>query len=247
MENIQDDPKTWWSRNIIALIITGFVMAGTVLICIYCLFMTIKPNLDFVGQSLLPLWGTWFGTVLAFYFGKANFEAAAKSYQEVIKTFSPEEKIAKLSVEAVMIHYDQIEHLDYELEKDKNINEILKYQRFKAYNRYAIFNQNHVLRCIIHRSAFYQFIAQQVETGKDNTFINGLKLCNIIDDSSDEIKSLLFKGHNFVKLSASLLEAKNAMDAIPECQDVFVTDSGKANEPVLGLITNNLIMEKAKV
>jgi hypothetical protein len=53
-----------------------------------------KP-LSFIGQTLLPLWGTWIGTVLAFYFGKANFEAATQSYKDAIKTLTPEEKISR--------------------------------------------------------------------------------------------------------------------------------------------------------
>jgi hypothetical protein len=245
MENQEDNKTAWILRNMIALIITGFVVGITVLIGIYCLF--IKPDLNFVGQSLLPLWGTWFGTVLAFYFGKVNFEAASKSYQQVIKTLTPDEKIAKLAVKEVMIPISEIEYLDYDSEKDKYISDILNYERFKKYNRYAIMDQNKILKFIIHRSTFHQFIVQNVGENKTNDEIKNLTLQNMIDNSNAEIKGMLYKGYNFISVNACLLDAKNAMDAIPECQDVFVTAKGQASEPVMGLVTNNLIMEKAKV
>ncbi|HEY4786354.1 MAG TPA: hypothetical protein VIH57_09910 [Bacteroidales bacterium] len=243
----EDMKGSWWLRNMIALIITVAVIGMTITIGIYYLNSSQKEGLDFIGKSLLPLWGTWIGTVLAFYFGKANFEAATKSYQDVIKTLTPEEKIAKLAVKDAMIPFSQIEYLDYDTEKDKYISDILNYERFKKYNRYAIFDQKKVLKFIIHRSTFYQFIAQKVEENKSNDEIKKLTLQNIIDNSNADIKNMLYKGYNFIAIKASLLDAKIAMDAIPECQDVFVTDTGRTSEPVLGLITNNVILEKAKV
>jgi len=37
------------------------------------------------------------------------------------------------------------------------------------------------------------------------------------------------------------------MDAMKECQDVFITENGKKDEPVLGLITNVRLMDNATV
>lgn len=242
-----DKRDPWWSRNLIACVITISVLGITVFIGIYYLIVSTDKGIDFIGKSLLPLWGTWIGTVLAYYFGKANFEAASKSYQEVIKQLTPEEKIAKLDVKEAMIPGEKIEYLDYDTEKDKFISDILNYERFRIYNRYAIFDQKKVLKFIIHRSVFYQFISQNVTEGKSNDEIKQLTLQNLIDNSNNEIKSMLYKGYNFIPSNASLLDAKKAMDSIPECQDVFITETGKPSEPVLGLITNNILMEKAKV
>jgi len=238
---------SWLYRNIIALTITVFVVGITILIAINLLFFSEEPNLDFIGKSLLPLWGTWIGTVLAFYFGKVNFEAASKSYQDVIKTLTPDEKIAQLSVKEIMIPFEKIQYLIYENEKDVSINKILNYERFKFYNRYAIFDKNNIFKYIIHRSTFYLFIYQKVSEKKDNDEIIKLTLQNLIDDNSIEIKSMLFKGFNFVSINSNLLDVKKAMEVVSECQDVFVTETGKTSEPVLGLITNNIILEKTKI
>jgi hypothetical protein len=50
----------------------------------------------------------------------------------------------------------------------------------------------------------------------------------------------------FVPVTANLLEAKQAMDAVKKCHDVFLTLNGDKNEPVLGLITNTMILEHSK-
>ena len=77
MESTQEQNPTesnlsWASRNLIALIITALVVGTTVFVAVYLLLTNSgssdKP-LSFIGQTLLPLWGTWIGTVLAFYFG----------------------------------------------------------------------------------------------------------------------------------------------------------------------------------
>lgn len=47
--------------------------------------------------------------------------------------------------------------------------------------------------------------------------------------------------------AATLSQAKQAMDAIPYCQDAFVTHEGSPNNPVLGRITNVVIEANSKV
>jgi len=46
-----------------------------------------------VLSSVLPLLGTWVGTILAYYFSKENFEAATKSVTELAKQLTPQEKL----------------------------------------------------------------------------------------------------------------------------------------------------------
>ena len=42
---------------------------------------------------LLPVIGAWVGTVLAFYFGQVNFEAASRSAANLVRQLSPREKL----------------------------------------------------------------------------------------------------------------------------------------------------------
>lgn len=256
-ESPNENLSSWASRNMIALIITGLIVGVTVYIAIYILYNPVKNedgsisvNFPFIGQTLLPLWGTWIGTVLAFYFGKANFEAATKSYQDVIKNMSPEEKIAKQLVKDVMLPLKDILYLDYDAESPKLINDILKYPQFEPYNRFAMFDKNKVVKYMIHRSTFYQFIYlkyNELKSQEKTPDTDTLILTDLLSCADEKIKNTLTRGIGFISINANLLDAKRVIDATDECQDVFVTESGKPTEPVLGLITNNRIFQYAKV
>lgn len=262
MKDQQSDSPTeklpsWASRNLIASIITGLVVGVTVFIAIYILYNpdkkadgSISLNLSFIGQTLLPLWGTWIGTVLAFYFGKANFEAASKSYQEVIKTLTPDEKISKLLVKDVMLPLNKIEYLNLEEEKSKEIKVILDYPRFKDFNRFVVFDQNKAVKYMIHRSTFFEFTyLKYIDFKKEgkNPYNETLTLNDLLTYNNEKIKNTLTRGFGFVSIESCLLDAKKVIDSIEECFDVFITQTGKSTEPVMGLITNNMIFNKAKV
>jgi len=53
-------------------------------------------------NALLPLFSTWVGTVLVFYFGKESFESASKKYEQIINKLSPE-LLADLPARQIMI------------------------------------------------------------------------------------------------------------------------------------------------
>ncbi|MDR0691719.1 MAG: hypothetical protein LBF69_01630 [Prevotellaceae bacterium] len=62
------------SKGIIYTIVIGTLAIGIFLLVAEICFDRGDSGIPFVTQSLLPLWGTWVGTILAFYFGKSNFE-----------------------------------------------------------------------------------------------------------------------------------------------------------------------------
>src|SRR5437764_473671 len=61
----------------------------------------------YVFNALLPLLGTWVGTVLAYYFSKSNFESASQSVERMV-SLTLDQKLGKLSVEKEMIPLSQI-------------------------------------------------------------------------------------------------------------------------------------------
>lgn len=245
---INEEKKESWGspRNIIAIGVTGFILLTTIVVAVKLVWCVKEPDTAFVGQTLLPLWATWVGTIIAFYFGKENFESAAKSYRDVIKTLTPEEKIASIPVTDIMIQVKDIVHLDMSKSLDKSIvNEILEDKDFKIYNRFAFFDDSDVAKNIIHKSTFTYFLVKKAK--ESGVSIEAITLRDILEDGDESIKNMLNYGMGFVPTDASLLDAKRAMEAIPECQDIFITKNGRRNEPVLGLITNNMILEKSKV
>lgn len=157
-------------RQIITMLITIVVLLATIGVAI-CAFAipdfrnSDTGGLNFVTQSLIPLWATWIGTVLAFYFGKSNFDAATKSYEKIITKMSSEEKLSNKSVDASMIPYEKIQKMDYDEAKGKSIYEIMGMSKFLPYNRYAFFDKNRVLVYMISRRNFTQYVTDLVVQG----------------------------------------------------------------------------------
>lgn len=249
---VEAKPRAKAPRDFIALFITLSVVTITIIVALYSLWVAPVNDkgvhdFSFVGQTLLPLWSTWIGTVFAYYFGKANFEAGTRSYQEAMKSVqSSDEIIARLRVQDVMLPIKDIVYLDLETESPKLIHDILKYPQFEPYNRFAVMDKNKVVKYMIHRSTFYQFIYNSI-TGEQATAADALTLADLLACTDEKIKNTLTRGIGFVSVNANLLEAKRVVDATEECQDVFITQSGKSSDAVLGLITNNRIFQYAKV
>ncbi len=243
MKNEKDknrDAREWISKAVVYSVLIGSALIGVLLLVDQLFISKNEDNLHFIGQSLLPVWGTWVGTVLAFYFGKSNFDAASESYQKVIKTLSSDEKIASVNTLDVMIPFDEIVKLFYDESKDITIKDILNMDSFKKRNRYAIFNYDKTLKYIIHRSEFTKYIASKAF---DKVDVDKITLDEFIKEG-EKSENIWFYCACFVPVGANLLEAKNAMAG--HCQDVFITKAGKANEPVMGLITNTMILEHAQ-
>ena len=57
---------------------------------------TFAESSRLVFNALLPLLGTWVGTVLAYYFSRKNFEAASQSVERMV-TLTTEQKLASLA------------------------------------------------------------------------------------------------------------------------------------------------------
>ena len=77
--------------------------------------------------------------------------------------------------------------------------------------------------------------------------IKQLTLADLLNEENYSIQSQLNRGFAIVSKDATLLEAKNEIDNIPECFDVFVTKSGKKDEPVCGFITGSMILREASI
>ncbi len=51
-----------------------------------------------VFNALLPLLGTWVGTVLAFYFSRENFKSAQESVRHLAERLTPQERLRRVPV-----------------------------------------------------------------------------------------------------------------------------------------------------
>lgn len=104
------------SREKIALYVTILAIGGTVILGVVGLTMAFRlteetakiQSLQYVFTALLPLWGTWMGTVMAFYFSKENFLAASQSVQRLVEQITPNQRLEATKCVKVMIPVDKI-------------------------------------------------------------------------------------------------------------------------------------------
>jgi hypothetical protein len=123
----------------------------------------------YVFAAVLPLLGTWVGTVLAHYFQKENQAAANQSISDLVKTVSAPGKLASLPVKDYMIGPGKIITLPVELQgmKDSEIplRAIVDHLNLKQRDRLPLFADNKgsgAARCVIHLSKIQKFLADKV-------------------------------------------------------------------------------------
>lgn len=93
--------------------------------------------------------------------------------------------------------------------------------------RIPVLDDAGILRYLIHRSLLTEFMAGH--KGQPT-------LADLVQDIA--LRSLIFDAIAFVALSATVGDAKAAMDTITKCQDVIITPNGMRDEPVVGWLTN---------
>lgn len=105
--------------------------------------------------------------------------------------------------------------------------------------RIPVLDSNNCFKHIIHQSILYKFIYQESIAASQNQKpfdIKTLTFQDFIDHKG--IKELVSDAVAFVPKNATVLTAKEAMEKIKNCQDVFVTETGNRNEKILGWLTN---------
>jgi hypothetical protein len=225
----------------IAVVMSGIV--ASLSIGMYVIHL--KPeNATLVMSSLLPLWGTWVGTVLAYYYSGANFEAASKSTQELL---SLDKKLASIPAREVMIPRAKIIPMTITGAKpeDTPIVNIRSEMDSKGVQRIPVLFPDDIALYMIHLSTLDQFLARAALKTPPVANMSQLTLQNLLTDAPD-LGRILTGSFALIKESASLADAKMAMDTTPNCQDVFVTQNGKTGEAVIGWIPNNELAANSK-
>jgi hypothetical protein len=225
--------------------------------------LSAKKDLEtakYVFAAVLPLLGTWVGTVLAHYFQKENLNAATQSITTLVSKVTGNEKLQSIPVKNVMIRPDKIETLPDPLlnkdDKDISLSELTKHLREGTKrDRLPIFKHNQKTgpaERVLHRSIVEKFIAQKAVENPPTKPIDQLTLEDLMNDRT--LGAVVRGSFGLVKADGTLADAKSEMDkasaalgSAGNCYDVFVTDTGKPDEIVIGWITNDIINENAKV
>jgi len=186
-----------------------------------------------VFNALLPLTGTWVGTVLAYYFSRKNFEAASQSVERLV-SLTLEQRLGQLSLTKEMIPLSRITL--YTIPAGKQPTDVplaeIKAKLGGSITRVPIVNDTGVVQYIVHQSGLYKFIAEQATAGKT---VAALTLQDLVDDAelNNWVTNIVYAAE-----SESVADAKKKMEHKKGCQDLVVTKTGTRDEPMLGWMTN---------
>ena len=184
-----------------------------------------------VFSSVLPLLGTWVGTVLAFYFTSDSLRAGADTTAQVLGL---QDRLRSTPASVAMIGYDDMDKLELkkgDTVESVKISSLLDQMRSKNRWRLPIFDHERHVLCVVHRSIAADFVASQA--GPDTATLT-------IGDMKSKAIALYNKVLAFavVAANANLADVKRVMEGIEDCNDAFLTKKGTIDDVVTGWITN---------
>jgi hypothetical protein len=237
-------------RSRVAEIVAGFVLFGITILAVVALWLSTGEKRDemvrYVFASIIPLLGSWMGTILAFYFSRDNLAAATQSVKDLTQAVTSQDKLKMLLVKDKMRPADQIKSLKVDPANDGTTKLDTLVQL--GVERIPVLSPQSTLRYLIYRAMIDKYLAsfagKSLPAGK--TSASDLTLKDLVD-SDPATKQLFENSSAFVALTGTLADTKTAMEKIDKCADVFVTAMGKKEEPILGWITDNTIIENSRI
>src|SRR5262249_18897914 len=189
----------------------------------------IDTLLNGVFGAVLPIFATWVGTVIAFYFTSANFQQAAKIARDATTAAT-----AQPSVLQRMIPYDKIARLERPRAeaRDVRLDEVVKLFS-PPVTRIIIFDQPTKQPIFIIRRR--QVPPAWLQNPQNPTIDEYLKQPREGPTNADDAVQF-----EFVPQTANLDDARAKMTSA-NCVDLFVTAGGEKTQPVLGWLTDDTV------
>lgn len=225
-----------------------------------------KEILQILFSAILPLFGTWIGTILAYYFSRENLLAANQTVRHLVDNITSDKKLESTKAGDVMIPIGELKYVEYKSGSDDNTfnlkTHFLNFLTEKKISRVILLDENKCAKYVLHKSTIEGFIAEQYFSTQDtgnppasppdspapsSVMAKELTFADLIAKGNTSVKDILLNGVKFIKEDANLSDAKILVKNFPACNDVFVTKNGSGSEPVLGWITNVTIAENSIV
>jgi CBS domain-containing protein len=217
--------RTWVAGSILVSGVVAIVILAGIAIAID------TKNAMTVLNMVLPVIASWIGTILAFYFGRENFESANRQVREMIERLTPEER-ARTRVTAIMRRMADV--VCFQIPQGQGDQDVALAELRKKFSdtisRLPVLDPDGKVKYMIHQSRIDKHIADGGrETDSLETFIAGQKAAGV--------EFGLDRGFIVVSANTTLVEAKRKAEAA-NIQDIFVTERGTADEPPIGWISN---------
>lgn len=203
----------------------------------------------FVLATLLPVVAAWVGTVLAFYFGKENFEAATKSVKDMASVLTSKDKLTNTKVKVLgkakqdFICY-ALKTADMVAAENETLDSIEK--AFANYERLPILLSNAAPYLVLHQSTLNDFLLAQKRANPPKD-AKDLKLADLFKTGKDGQPWPRESSFVTVGPDATAAQAKTAVESLKGCADILVTEDGTGKTAVVRWITNVDLLKAAEV
>ncbi len=221
-------------QGTLALWVVIFSGAMVVALAAYIIGLAGKGDIGTAKEIfniVLPVLATWVGTVLAFYFGRENFESANREVREMVDKLTPGQK-AKAAISTIM--RDVVRTTCFRLSAERTedtakVKELRELFGRAGVTRVPVLAEDGKAKYMIHESTVSKYLA-------DDAHSEGDPLRDLVAAHDDLVS--LNKGFIVVSEAMSIATAKVKMEQTASCQDIFVTAKGTADEPLLGWVSN---------
>jgi CBS domain-containing protein len=190
--------------------------------------------------ALLPMIGTWVGTVLAFYFTNDSFQTASNQTRLTLSD-AREARLRQISVREAMVPISKVQAIEADEAEwpnvyfDTDVIDLIN----KKFSRVPFLSKGRgrVLG-IVHDAIVKAYAWQNGVPPQGGTKTKTLK--DFLGNA--DVRDVFEHSLAFVGPGATLADVKRAMEVVSArghtCRDVFVTEDGTPTGKPLGLITN---------
>lgn len=210
------------------IIVVSVVVLGVVG---YIIIKKDPEQAQFVYSSLLPMVGTWVGVVLAFYFGKENYETASQGFEKIMKKLTPE-LLDNIPASQIMITRKTMVAKKWSTIKDKTVKEVLDFLLENEKTRLPILGDNGRVLYIVHQSLMTS--AKKDAMGAVEEMDTSISMATFIQNHLGVVDKIVW-----VKEDTIIEDVRKTMNKNNHCKDVFVED---ATGQLVGWITDTLIL-----
>ncbi len=232
----QGRTRAWLALGITGISIVGIVVLGSMTVVISD--KEVASRAQIVFNAVLPLFGTWVGTVLAYFFARENFESASRSVERMTKQLTSQEELQSMPIASAMVPRSQMFVCDDPAQA--KLVDVLAQLEGKNLKRLPILNKAGAAVSLVYSQDIIDYL-YRLKAGVSEDERKNLTVQNLLDDKPE-----LKKPFAVVSESGSLADAQDALAKIAEGRVVFVTKTGAEAEPVVGMLTSVDIARRAQ-
>jgi len=232
-------PAVTKTRSEMAWVIIGVGVTGITAISVVAIWLAVKDQrsatTQMVFNAVLPLFGTWVGAVLAYYFSKDNLQAASQTTLEAVSAVTG--TAARTPVKDVMIPLSRIRPRE-DVANDAAAQALILrtlYEMMKSsgMSRVPVFKAD-VVVYVIHEPDIDSYAQNKAVASPALADTDTLGTLMQDPDRKKSVTAIVA-----VPVSASVADARAALAKEAEAKDVFVTEDGSRTGKVLGWLTNS--------